>query len=175
MTFTVLLGNQAVTEPMVSTFTEIYEIVHIDDLLSLLKDRDGKYRHIYVSNVSPAATTTAAGSGSRVFDKSMYLHMHYKPTCPYTRQALYLIERFDKPLVVAMHNAEHPDRRTKLEAYLAHTKGFDGSSRLTFPQFFFDGQPLGGSDTFMDHADMIVNKVQKFGRSYRKRVYTRKH
>jgi glutaredoxin len=150
MPFMVLLGNQSVEEPEVSTFREFHQVKHIDDLLELLKLQN-RYRHVYVSNnANPAEIKKAATSR---------LHMHYKPSCPYTRKALYMIERFQTPVVVAMHNAEHPDRREKLAAYLQHTKGFDGSGRLTFPQFFSRGQPLGGTDTFADHVDVIVKKV----------------
>jgi hypothetical protein len=149
MTFTVLLGNQSVKEPDVSTFSEIHPVKHIDDLLELLKLQD-RYRHVYVSNVAPADVKKAATSR---------LHMHYKMSCPYTRKALYMIEKFQRPIVVAMHNADHPDLRSKVESYLQHTRGFDGSSRLTFPQFFYDGQPLGGTDTLAEHVNKIVENV----------------
>jgi glutaredoxin-related protein len=92
----------------------------------------------YVDLIKFSKTDT----GNTLYSKMLY--MHYKPECPFTAQAIDTILKFPNGFVLRLWNIQTNGAKTLniVRQYLSKR----GIKSTSFPQFFYKGEPLGGSD-----------------------------
>lgn len=66
--------------------------------------------------------------------------IYYRPTCPYCRKALELLESKPTLNITKLNINEHPELREEM---------INKSGRTTVPQIFIDGEHIGGCDDLM--------------------------
>lgn len=91
----------------------------------------------------------------RIYGKLQTIYMHYNPECPFTKNSIDVILRTPVEIVIRLWNVETNGKQTKsiVEQYLKSR----GISHVTFPQFFYKGEPLGGADNLGRSLSKIFN------------------
>lgn len=91
----------------------------------------------------------------RIYNKLKTIYMHYRPECPFTEKSIDVILRTPIEVVIRLWNIHTNGKQTKsiVEQYLKSR----GISHVTFPQFFYKGEPLGGADNLGRSLSKIFN------------------
>lgn len=91
----------------------------------------------------------------RIYGKLKTIYMHYNPECPFTEKSIDVILRTPIEVVIRLWNIHTNGKQTKsiVEQYLKSR----GISHVTFPQFFYRGEPLGGADNLGRSLSKIFN------------------
>lgn len=124
------------------------ESIHNANVLEYIKN----IRHPYVDLVKsklPYSNTIYKTTSRRT------IYMHYKPECPFTAESIDVILRTPRDFLIRLWNVETNGKQTKsvVEKYLKSR----GISHVTFPQFFYKGEPLGGADNLGRSLSKIFN------------------
>jgi len=117
------------------------EVSNVSDVLEALRNSD-------------ESKMSKKYSGERVIK----LKMHYLPYCPYTEKSINILINFPHSIEVHFFKSTSTKHRRKVRKYLQsyarkHKVHLNAGS---MPQFFYDGEPLGGSDTLAERIEKIA-------------------
>jgi glutaredoxin-related protein len=108
-------------------------------------------RHVYIYHFKEPQTIDTQGNvliskPDETQFKDKTFHFFCKSHCPFTRAALDKMLGIKRNYMIVIHNVDvHPRLRERLNVYRNKI-----NFKSTFPQIFYKGRPLGGSDTFLN-------------------------
>ena len=127
-----------------------HETVQYADVLNYIKNIQFPYVDL-VKSILPISNNQY----KKIHRKLKTIYMHYKPNCPFTRDSIDVIIKTPVEIVFRLWNIETNGKATRsiVEKYLQSR----GISHVTFPQFFFRGEPLGGADNLGISLTNVLN------------------
>ena len=144
--YTIVYGTQ--TDKHGKIVNPNYETIESANVLNYIKNIQFPYVDLLKTKLP-----LSGNQYNNVTQKIIY--MHYKPECPFTSNSVDIILRTPRDLAIRLWNTNTNGSRSLslLRKYLLQR----GIKSTSFPQFFYKGVPLGGSDNLGQSLSRLFN------------------